>query len=165
MFNTNVYNEGSSFKFNVDAVSGTLHKSTRKSKFCVRSVNDESYIFDTEHPRLNAYSEEIVILQTMLCGENNILVEYMTRTDYDEMFDGPLPQINVGNMLNDIRNEIDKSIKREEDLEKMMKYDEKEGYYDFKFDRRKLFKSLTKEITEKVCKYLEDKHIGTFDFS
>lgn len=30
MFDTAVYNEGSKFKFNVDAVSGTLHKSVRK---------------------------------------------------------------------------------------------------------------------------------------
>jgi hypothetical protein len=80
MLNTNVqvYNEGSQFKFNVDAVSGTLHKSTRKSKLCVRDVNDKSYIFDDECPRLLGNSEEIVVLQTMLTGGNKILVEYMT---------------------------------------------------------------------------------------
>ena len=38
MFDTAVYNEGSKFKFNVDAVSGTLHKSVRKSKFCLRNA-------------------------------------------------------------------------------------------------------------------------------
>jgi len=72
-----------------NAVSGTLHKSTRKSKFCVRTINDKPYIFDTEKPRLAQSGDEIVVLQTMLCGENNILVEYMTKDDYDEMFDGP----------------------------------------------------------------------------
>lgn len=38
MFDTAVYNEGFKFKFNVDAVSGTLHKSVRKSKFCLRNI-------------------------------------------------------------------------------------------------------------------------------
>ena len=37
----NVYSAGDKFKFNVDAVSGTLHKSTRKSKLCVKDIKDD----------------------------------------------------------------------------------------------------------------------------
>ena len=168
MFNTdvNVYNEGSSFRFNVDAVSGTLHKSTRKSKLCVRDVNDKSWIFDDEHPRLTGNSEEIVVLQAMLTGGNKILVEYMTRKDYDEMFDGPLPDVNVRDMLDSIRDKVKKDIDDKERFEKMFDEPDKDiDYYDKRNDRRWMAKQLTENIVKKVCKYLENKHIGTFDFS
>lgn len=168
MLNTNVqvYNEGSQFRFNVDAVSGTLHKSTRKSKLCVRDVNDKSYIFDDERPRLLGNSEEIVVLQTMLTGGNKILVEYMTRKDYDEMFDGPLPDVNVREMLDSIRDKVQEDISSKERYEKMFNEADKDpDYYDKRNDRRWMAEELTENIVKKVCKYLEDKHIGTFDFS
>lgn len=168
MFNTdvNVYNEGNSFKFNVDAVSGTLHKSTRKSKFCVRKVHDNQYIFDDTKPRLTAGSEEIVVLQTMLTGHDQVLVEYMTRKDYDEMFDGPLPDVNVREMLTDIISKVKEDISQEESYDEMLKrYENDEDYYNKKSDRRWMGEFLAVDIVKKVCKYLADKHIGTFDFS
>ena len=45
------------------------------------------------------------------------------------------------------------------------KADEDSDYYDKRNDRRWMAEELTENIVKKVCKYLEDKHIGTFDFS
>lgn len=161
----NVYNAGNSFKFNVDAVSGTLHKSTRKSKFCVREIDDNKYVFDDEVPRLTNASEEIVILQTMLTGNNKAIIEYMTRKDYDEMFDGPLPEVNVAEMIREIKSLVKEDISREEDYDKLVKNDEKDDYSQRRWERRWMSEQLAESITKRVCKYLEDKHIGTFDFN
>lgn len=162
--NVDVYNAGDTFKFNVDAVSGTLHKSTRKSKFCVRGINDKQYIFDDEHPRLTANSEEIVVLQTMLCGKEQILVEYMTRKDYDAMFDGPLPDIVVRDMINDIKDKVKEEIKDQEGYDRLVDYDKKDDYDQKKWERRWISEQLAEKITKHVCKYLADKHIAEFDF-
>ncbi len=161
----NVYNAGNSFKFNVDAVSGTLHKSTRKSKFCVREIDDNKYVFDDEEPRLTGASEEIVILQTMLTGNNKAIIEYMTRKDYDEMFDGPLPEVNVAEMIREIKSLVKEDISREEDYDKLVKNDEKDDYSQRRWERRWMSEQLAESITKRVCKYLENKHIGTFDFN
>lgn len=163
---TVVYNAGDKFKFNVDAVSGTLHKSTRKSKMCVRAVTDDLCIFNDDKPRLKCNdSEEIVVLQTMLAGKEKMIVEYMTRKDYDEMFDGPLPDIVVKDMLSDIKSSIKEYVKHEEGYDKLMNKNEKEGYDELAWERKWMAEGLTKAIVQSVCKYLEDKHIATFDFT
>lgn len=159
------YNDGDKFRFNVDAVSGTLHKSTRKSKFCVRTINDKPYIFDTEKPRLTQFSDEIVVLQTMLCGENNILVEYMIKDDYDEMFDRPKPDIDVKDMYGYIKSEIDRKLHSDEKLEQVIEKNKADGYDEFWYDRRYMYEKAVKAIVGEVCKYLESKDIGTFDFN
>ena len=81
MFNS--YNN-QSFSYNINAVSGTLRKSHPKSKFCVRQVDDNQCVFDCENPRLTRDSEEIVILQAMLTGENQVLIEYVLKEDFEE---------------------------------------------------------------------------------
>lgn len=81
MFNS--YSQHNSFNYNVNAVSGTLRKSHPKSKFCVRQVSKDQYIFDEKKPSLTYGSEEIVILQMMLTGENKVLVEYVTKRDFE----------------------------------------------------------------------------------
>lgn len=162
--NVKVYNEGSQFKFNVDAVSGTLHKSTRKSRLCVRPITDSQCIFNDEKPRLTKDSEEIVVLQTMLCGQNQILVEYMTRRDYDEMFDGPLPDIIVRDMIFDIKDKVKEEIRKEEDYDRLVDYDKKDDYDQRKWERRWISEKMAEKITKHVCKYLADKHIAEFDF-
>ena len=84
MFNS--YSTKNCFSYNINAVSGTLRKSHPKSKFCVRNVNDDSFIFDKESPHLSYYDKkEVVILQAMLTGENKILVEYVLKEDFEEM--------------------------------------------------------------------------------
>ena len=74
-----------SFSYNINAVSGTLRKSHPKSKFCVREVLDDKWVFDEEKPRLKTHTPEIVILQIMLTGENRALIEYVLKTDFEEM--------------------------------------------------------------------------------
>lgn len=73
------------FSYNINAVSGTLRKSHPKSKFCVRVVDNDQFVFDSESPRLTKYSPEIVILQSMLTGENQVLIEYVLKTDFEGM--------------------------------------------------------------------------------
>ena len=81
MFNS--YSQHIGFNYNINAVSGTLRKSHPKSKICVRTVDKDNYIFDEKKPSLTYGSEEIVILQAMLTGENKVLVEYVTRADFE----------------------------------------------------------------------------------
>lgn len=81
MFNS--YSQHIGFNYNINAVSGTLRKSHPKSKFCVRAIEDSKYIFDEKKPRLTYDSEEIVVLQLMLTGENKALVEYISKKDFE----------------------------------------------------------------------------------
>lgn len=77
-YNTNKFN------YSINAVSGTLRKSHPKSKLCVRPVHNTCYVFDTDKPRLKYDSrEEIVVLQAMLTGENNVLIEYVLKSDFE----------------------------------------------------------------------------------
>lgn len=80
MFNSSVNN---SFLYNINAVSGTLRKSHPKSKMCVRRIDDNQLVFNENTPRLTMYSSEIVILQTMLTGENMALIEYVLKSDFE----------------------------------------------------------------------------------
>lgn len=73
------------FSYNINAVSGTLRKSHPKSKVCVRKIDKDQFVFDNECPRLTTYSNEIVILQVMLTGENTALVEYVLKSDFEEV--------------------------------------------------------------------------------
>ena len=81
MFNSSVNN---SFSYNINAVSGTLRKSHPKSKMCVRRIDVNQLVFNENTPRLTMYSSEIVILQTMLTGENMALIEYVLKSDFEE---------------------------------------------------------------------------------
>ena len=81
MFNTDINNN---FSYNINAVSGTLRKSHPKSKFCVRTIRDDQYVFDADKPRLTNYEQEIVVLQVMLTGENMALIEYVLKSDFED---------------------------------------------------------------------------------
>ena len=72
----------------INAVSGTLVKTFRKSFFKRFHMNSTmaKYIFDTHKPRLSYDDGEIIVLQTMLCGEGEFLAEIMYKEDYDELF-------------------------------------------------------------------------------
>lgn len=80
MFDSSVHN---AFSYNINAVSGTLRKSHPKSKFCVRTIDDDKLVFDETKPRLTTYQSEIVILQIMLTGENRCIIEYVLKTDFE----------------------------------------------------------------------------------
>lgn len=88
-----------SFSYNINAVIGTLRKSHPKSKFCVREVNNDQWIFDQETPCLKYDSAEIVILQAMLTGENQVLIEYVLKTDFEELADDKNPELKRSDEL------------------------------------------------------------------
>lgn len=77
----------------VNAVTGTLTKTFRKSFFKRFHMNSRmaDYIFDEDKPSLKGpeYSSapEIVVLQVMLCGDNEFLAELIYKEDYEEMFE------------------------------------------------------------------------------
>ena len=86
MLNTTVAVGGNHFNYNVNAVSGTLRKSHPKSKMIIRNLDSNSSLFDDE-PKLyiNRYVvKDVVVLQTMLCGDNKVLVEYVLKEDFYE---------------------------------------------------------------------------------
>lgn len=90
----------------INAVSGTLCKTFRKSYFVrfQKGSNMENLYFSDEHPSKIIESsnnfisgatrydgkyfklKEIVVLQVMLCSDNNYLVEAIDKEDYDEIF-------------------------------------------------------------------------------
>lgn len=77
----------------VNAVSGTLTKTFRKSFFKRFHMNSETaqHVFNERKPTLRSstlyYTEpEIVVLQIMLCGDNELLAELIYKEDYDEIF-------------------------------------------------------------------------------
>lgn len=81
---------------NINAVSGTLVKTFKKSYFitCEFGSYLAKGLFDKEKPNLGyqsvysnyARGNEVVVLQTMLCGENRLLVEVINKEDYDKIF-------------------------------------------------------------------------------
>lgn len=93
--------------FKINAVSGTLQKTFRKSyyvRFEKGSPMEHFYFRETEPSRIVKKScnwfeecdepfdkyycklEEIVVLQVMLCADNQYLVEAIDKKDYDEIF-------------------------------------------------------------------------------
>ena len=72
------------FKFDLNAVSGTLRKSHPKSRFIVRAVDKDTCIFDYKKPSVFYNTEEIVVLQIMLTGDNKCLIEYVNKSDFEE---------------------------------------------------------------------------------
>lgn len=93
MFNT--YNANPVTNNNINAVSGSLTKTFRESRFTCCKIGGNVFegLFPDQldvKPYLvkNYYADrvEIVILQTMLMGNNIIMVEFITKKDYDKMF-------------------------------------------------------------------------------
>lgn len=72
----------------VNAVSGTLIKTFRKSFFKRFHMNSQmaDQVFNKEKPYLGNSYNEIVVLQVMLCGDKEFLAELIYKKDYDEMF-------------------------------------------------------------------------------
>ena len=82
MFNTYVDNK---FNYNVNAVSGTLRKTMKDSKFIIRELDYDQPIFAPNHQSLYYNSDPIVILQIMLVGDNKCLIEYVEKGIFDRI--------------------------------------------------------------------------------
>jgi hypothetical protein len=82
MFDANVRNN-QSISFN--SVAGTIVKSCEESRFVRFHMNSElaERIFSTTKPKISSdwNAQEIVVLQVMLCGGDQFLVEYMYKDD------------------------------------------------------------------------------------
>ena len=87
MFNTTVAVGGSHFNYNVNAVSGTLRKSHPKSKIVLRKLGNNNE-FDPYKPCVYIHEErrtrDIIMLQVMLCGNDQVLIEYVETKDFEE---------------------------------------------------------------------------------
>lgn len=92
MFNS--YNVSNPQTVNINAVSGTIVKNYKDSfilRFNMRSEMANA-IFD-KNPRLKRGNfrdsdyEQIVVLQVMLCGEQELLAEIMWKEDFDKLFE------------------------------------------------------------------------------
>lgn len=76
------------FNYNINAVSGTMRKSHPKSRMVVRNLSNHPCEFDSHNPRVydsvdRAY-KDIVVLQTMLCGDNRVLIEFVETKYFEE---------------------------------------------------------------------------------
>ena len=92
MFNS--YNVSNPQTVNINAVSGTIIKNYKDSfilRFHMRS-NMATTIFDRkpslkEDSSYNSKYKPIVVLQVMLCGEQELLAEVMWKEDFDKMYE------------------------------------------------------------------------------
>jgi len=71
-------------ELNFNAVSGTILKSHSKSRItrCHMKSPMAGYLFDDSYPTLRKNGKGIVVLQVMLCGDSEMLVEYIYSEDY-----------------------------------------------------------------------------------
>lgn len=92
MFNS--YSVDNSQQLNINAVSGTLVKNYRDSfilRFHMKSSMAD-LILD-RHPKLkeddyrDAKYKPVVVLQVMLCGEQELLAEVMWKEDFDKLYE------------------------------------------------------------------------------
>lgn len=81
MFNT--YNDFN-YNYNINAVSGTLRKSHPKSHIVVRKIDSGTCLFDDSKPTAVYQGKEAVVLQVMLVGNGNCLVEFVYKSDVQE---------------------------------------------------------------------------------
>ena len=79
MFCDNKYN------YATESAARTLRKSHPKSRFCVRKIDSDTYVFNTEKPRLTSNSGEIVILQIMIVSSGTCIVEYVLKHEFGEV--------------------------------------------------------------------------------
>jgi hypothetical protein len=75
---------------NINAVSGTIVKNYKDSfilRFHMKSTMADLLL--DKKPRLQKYgkNEPVVVLQVMLCGEQEFLAEIMWKEDFDKMYE------------------------------------------------------------------------------
>lgn len=92
MFNS--YSVDNSQTLKINAVSGTIVKNYRDSfilRFHMKSEMADKLL--DKNPRLQEHDyrgsdyKPVVVLQVMLCGEQELLAEVMWKKDFDKMFE------------------------------------------------------------------------------
>ena len=75
---------------NINAVSGTIVKNYKDSfilRFHMKSAMADLLL--DKNPKLQKYSKpvSVVVLQVMLCGDQEFLAEVMWKEDFDKMYE------------------------------------------------------------------------------
>lgn len=90
MFNSYEYNPTQ--KVNINAVTGTLSRTCEKSFFLSCGVNSPTFErLMSDNPNLHVRDEppygreRVVILQSMLMGDNRVMFEVIKKSDYEEL--------------------------------------------------------------------------------
>ena len=84
MFDSNSQGQSQSQSVTFNSVAGTIVKSHAKSKMIRFHMNSPmaGYVFDEKDPRISQYGKtEITVLQVMLCGGEQFIVEYVNLDD------------------------------------------------------------------------------------
>lgn len=87
------YNVDNSQSIKINAVSGTIVKNYKESfilRFHMKSpIGDKILDASPELKVPNTHStyKPVVVLQVMLCGEQELLAEVMWKSDFDELFE------------------------------------------------------------------------------
>ena len=68
----------------INAVSGTLQKTLRKSFF--KRFHMNSPLAEEIFGKQKMNSKDIIVLQIMLCGEKEFLMEAIYKEDYEDLF-------------------------------------------------------------------------------
>lgn len=93
MFNN--YNIDNSQSIKINAVSGTILKNYKDS-FIIRFHMKSEYakhIFDVEpYLKINNREKSIVVLQVMLCGDQELLAEIMWKDDFNKLFQNQIKE-------------------------------------------------------------------------
>lgn len=78
------------FSYNINAVSGTLRKSHPKSQFTLITLSQTHKVFNTRQPTVfvkrndyDGFYKNIIVLQVMLCGDNEALIEFVNAEDFE----------------------------------------------------------------------------------
>lgn len=94
MFNS--YNVSNPQTVNINAVSGTIVKNYKDSfilRFHMNSEMADTILDINPRLRVGAYRDNkykpIVVLQVMLCGEQELLAEVMWKEDFDKLYGQP----------------------------------------------------------------------------
>ena len=91
MFNS--YNYSSNQNIKINAISGTLVKNYADSFFLDYDLHSEyAKMLHSKNPefykRESAYNKEpVVVLQTMVVGENRVISEIIYKKDFDKIFE------------------------------------------------------------------------------
>lgn len=94
MFNSYSYRGGDT-NIKINAVSGTIVKNYKDSFFKRFHLESDmaKRVFDTEKPHLIRYEDSfgrekpIVVLQSMVCGDMQVICEIMWKEDFDALFE------------------------------------------------------------------------------
>lgn len=143
-YNRNSYNNPQTV--NINAVSGTFVKNYQNSfilRFHMKS--EMADVLFSKEPQLlketvkhgeypNTWEEKIkkpiVVLQAMLCGEQELLAEVMWKEDFDKMFESQVERESKREVLDKLRAELHATAEMHEDGDYYLRDEWIDEYFD-----------------------------------